>query len=149
MSQSDTPETDAQEVFTDHQTMYRGKAVTNLCAADFARKLERERDAAQEKLSTVYQWIERHHQDGFTDSMTYWQNLERIGDKYSDRIDDAERQRDAARENAERLAGLLKRHDEMRRKAENQGQSKEGYREFPICRETRAALAAHEAIAKN
>ena len=58
-------------------------------------------------------------------------------------------ERDAARENAERLAGLLKRHDEMRRKAENQGQSKEGYREFPICKETRAALAAHEAIAKN
>lgn len=63
-------------------------------------RLVKERDDLQSKLSTVYQWIERHHQDGFTDSLSYWQNLEKIGDKYGDRIDDAERQRDAAREEA-------------------------------------------------
>lgn len=65
-------------------------------------RLVKERDDLQSKLSTVYQWIERHHQDGFTDSLSYWQNLEKIGDKYGDRIDDAERQRDAAREDAEK-----------------------------------------------
>jgi len=96
---SDTPETDAR-VEHINSTSFRGFIVS----PNFARELERQRDALQSKLSTVHQWIERHHQDGFTDSLTYWQNLEKIGDKYGDRIDDAERQRDAAREDARRLA---------------------------------------------
>lgn len=103
MSQSETPETNAQGF-----TVLRLGQEIQAVPANFARELERQRDAAQEKLSTVYQWIERHHQDGFTDSMTYWQNLEKIGDKYSDRIDKAERQRDTAREDAARLAQVVK-----------------------------------------
>lgn len=109
------------------------------------RKLERERDAAQEKLSTVYQWIERHHQDGFTDSMTYWQNLERIGDKYSDRIDDAERQRDAAREDAERLAKGLA---HMQKAKHHMGKPFDHLCICAQCEGAREALAAHEALAK-
>lgn len=112
---------------------------------DQMRKLERERDAAQEKLSTVYQWIERHHQDGFTDSMTYWQNLERIGDKYSDRIDDAERQRDAAREDAERLAKGLA---HMQKAKHHMGKPFDHLCICAQCEGAREALAAHEALAK-
>ena len=123
-----------------------------------ARKLERERDAAQEKLSTVYQWIERHHQDGFTDSMTYWQNLEKIGDKYSDKIDDAERQRDAARKDAEKLAQALNKlmqcadqninncSDAELLEAARHGFAPEIIEQAKAFLASRQALAAHEAI---
>ncbi len=141
-SQGDTPETNAA-IWVDE---FREECIN----ANFARKLERERDAAQEKLSTVYQWIERHHQDGFTDSMTYWQNLEKIGDKYSDRIDDAERQLDAAREDAERLASELQ--QALRQWAsyadqyEEQDLEKSSHTEGEWYRIAKQALAAHEAL---
>jgi hypothetical protein len=103
---SDTPETDAQAnpVF--------GKHSCATVLADFARKLERERDGArqlaeefhrdqvtlllerenaQKELSSVYQWIERNHADGFIDSLTYFQNLERVTDNWYDRLDRVER----------------------------------------------------------
>jgi hypothetical protein len=104
---SDTPETDAQAnpVF--------GKHSCATVLADFARKLERERDGArqlaeefhrdqvtlllerenaQKELSSVYQWIKRNHADGFIDSLTYFQNLERVTDNWYDRLDRMERE---------------------------------------------------------
>jgi hypothetical protein len=72
--------------------------------ANFARKLERERDEAQKELSSIHRWIERNHADGFIDSQTYWQNLERVTENWYDRIDAIEadarrfvRERDEAR----------------------------------------------------
>lgn len=63
-----------------------------------------ERDEAQNELSSIHRWIERNHADGFIDSLTYFQNLERVTDNWYDRLDrleiDAnrfERERDEAR----------------------------------------------------
>jgi chromosome segregation ATPase len=71
----------------------------------FTRKLERERDEAQKELSSIHQWIDRNHPDGFIDSQTYFQNLERVVDNWYDRLDRLEvdanrfvRERDEARE---------------------------------------------------
>jgi hypothetical protein len=93
---SETPETDAQG-FGDGRHPY--------VATDFARKLERERDEAQKELSSIHQWIDRNHPDGFIDSQTYFQNLERVTDNWYDRLDRLEvdahrfvRERDEARE---------------------------------------------------
>jgi hypothetical protein len=54
-----------------------------------------ERDEAREEFSSIHRWIERNHADGFIDSLTYLQNLERVTDYWYDRI---ERERDEARE---------------------------------------------------
>ncbi len=77
-----------------------------LCAAtDEIEQLMRERDEAQKGLSSIHRWIERNHADGFIDSLTYSQNLERVTDNWYDRIDAIEkdskrfvRERDEARE---------------------------------------------------
>jgi hypothetical protein len=82
---SDTPETDAAQFGT-------GKV-----SVDFARRLERERYEVQSTLSTIHRWIERNHPDGFIDSLSYSQNLERVADNWYDRLDIAERERDEAR----------------------------------------------------
>jgi Skp family chaperone for outer membrane proteins len=58
----------------------------------------RERDEAREAFSSIHRWIERNHADGFIDSLTYLQNLERVTDCWYDRIDKIERERDEARE---------------------------------------------------
>ena len=105
---SDTPETDA----------CWDSASCNLL--HHAQKLERERDEAREvasglaiqeervneaqkELSSIHRWIERNHPDGFIDSLTYFQNLDRITENWYDRLDrleiDAgrfERERDKA-----------------------------------------------------
>jgi len=91
---SDTPETDSE--------LHGIKAV---CKdeymldqmAEFARKLERERDEAQKELSSIHRWIERNHADGFIDSITYLQNLERVTDNWYDRLDKLERELNEAR----------------------------------------------------
>jgi hypothetical protein len=64
----------------------------------------RERDEAQNELSSIHRWIERNHADGFIDSLTYFQNLERVTENWYDRLDrlevDAgrfEKERDEAR----------------------------------------------------
>jgi hypothetical protein len=41
----------------------------------------------QKELSSIHRWIERNHADGFIDSLTYLQNLERVTDCWYDRID--------------------------------------------------------------
>ena len=74
-----------------------------------ANTLKQERDEAREELSSIHQWIDRNHPDGFIDSITYLQNLERVADNWYDRIDaieaDARRfvkERDEAREELNR-----------------------------------------------
>lgn len=54
---------------------------------NFARKLERERDEALAKLSTVHRWIERNHPDGFIDSQSHLQNLDRVADAWHEKLE--------------------------------------------------------------
>ena len=63
---------------------------------------------AQKELSSIHRWIERNHADGFIDSLTYFQNLERVTDNWYDRLDRLEvdakrfvRERDEARHKLE------------------------------------------------
>lgn len=65
---------------------------------------------AQKELSSIHQWIERNHPDGFIDSLTYFENLDRITENWYDRLDrlevDAnrfEKERDEAREQIKEL----------------------------------------------
>jgi hypothetical protein len=64
---------------------------------DEMARMERERDEAQATLTDIHRWIERNHPDGFIDSLTFTQNLERVGDRWYDRLDIVERERDEAR----------------------------------------------------
>jgi hypothetical protein len=117
---NDTPETDACKSAT------RGESIFDLC-----ERLERERDEAREvasglsiqeervneaqkELSSIHQWIDRNHPDGFIDSQTYFQNLERVVDNWYDRLDRLEvdakrfvRERDEAREQVDRYRDKL------------------------------------------
>jgi len=68
-------------------------------------RYKQERDETQKNLSSIHQWIERNHPDGFIDSLTYLQNLDRVTDNWYDRFDRLEvdacrfvRERDEARE---------------------------------------------------
>jgi hypothetical protein len=81
-----TPETDAAWA----AWPYAGPGVH----ANFARKLERERNEARAELSNVYRWIERNHPDGFIDSQSHFQNLERVTEHIHDKMDKLERERD-------------------------------------------------------
>jgi hypothetical protein len=71
---------------------------------EWAEQLERERDEAREvasglsiqeervneaqkELSSIHRWIDKNHADGFIDSLTYFQNLERVTNNWYDRLD--------------------------------------------------------------
>lgn len=101
-----TPETDDQPTINAiNDNGYQVPCVD----IEYARKLERERDEEREALSSIHRWIERNHADGFIDSLTYLQNLERVTDCWYDRIDKIERERDEAREELQRA--VQERHD--------------------------------------
>ena len=85
---SDTPETDA--------ALYPMNGV-DIVWPEFSRQLERDRDEARAELTNIYRWIERNHSDGFIDSLSYSQNLERVTDSWYDRLERVERERDEAR----------------------------------------------------
>jgi hypothetical protein len=82
MNERPTPETDAAWA----AWPYAGPGVH----ANFARKLERERDEARAKLTHVHRWIERNHPDGFIDSQSHLQNLERVTEHIHDKMDKLE-----------------------------------------------------------
>lgn len=86
-----------------HRTASRAVACVNACAgmvdpAEEIASLKSERDEAIAKLSTVFQWINRNHPDGFVDSLTHLENLERISDDHHERVDGLERDCKAMRE---------------------------------------------------
>jgi hypothetical protein len=85
---SDTPRTDK------HQEQMEVEDLDVECSETYhlARDLERELAASQAKISTVFQWINRNHSDGFIDSLTHLQNLERVSDVQHDRLDRLERE---------------------------------------------------------
>lgn len=61
-----------------------------LRSTDELARLEQERNEAQKELSSIHRWIDKNHADGFIDSLTYLQNLERVTDSWYDRIDGIE-----------------------------------------------------------
>jgi len=88
---SDTPETDAK--VSGHIGFYSCATVP----AELCRRMERERDESQATLTDIHRWIERNHPDGFIDSLSFSQNLERVTDRWYERFDKLERERDEAR----------------------------------------------------
>jgi hypothetical protein len=87
MNERPTPETDA----------LAGEWIACECVpVSHSRKLERERDEARAKLTHVHRWIERNHPDGFIDSQSHLQNLERVTEHLHDKMDKLERERDEA-----------------------------------------------------
>lgn len=71
-------------------------------------------DRMQAELSAIHRWVERNNQDGFIDSLTYTQNLERVTDSWYDRLDRMEadgrrfvKERDEARELCRELNDLV------------------------------------------
>jgi hypothetical protein len=87
----------------------RAKRIAQLLNEKEEARLDRERiEEALKELSSIHQWIERNHPDGFIDSLTYFQNLERVTDNWYDRLDRLEvdakrfvRERDEARHKLE------------------------------------------------
>ena len=51
----------------------------------------------EREFSIIHRWIERNHPDGFIDSLSFSQNLERVADRWYDRFDRLEHERDKAR----------------------------------------------------
>lgn len=96
-----TPETDAEVKDFDAPWLY-------YVNADFARKLERERDEALAKLSTVYRWIERNHSDGFIDSQSHLQNLDRVADAWHDKLEDMQRELGKTRDQLKAMREAIK-----------------------------------------
>ena len=87
MHERPTPETDA----------LAGEWIACECVpVSHSRKQERERDEAFAKLTHVYRWVERNHPDGFIDSQSHLQNLERVTEHIHDKMDKLERERDEA-----------------------------------------------------
>ena len=72
---------------------------------DAIKNIIGERDEAQATLTDIHRWIERNHPDGFIDSMTFHQNLERVGDRWHDRLDQVKRERN---DYLDRLNEILK-----------------------------------------
>lgn len=93
---SNTPETD---------DIARGNHVV---PTEWAKQLEVERNMAQKELSSIHRWIERNHADGFIDSLTYPQNLERVTDNWHDRFDKLERELKEARKTIDDSKMILK-----------------------------------------
>lgn len=50
-------------------------------------RIVRELAEAQNQLSQIHRWIERHNQDGVIDSLTYPQNLDRCFDALYDKLE--------------------------------------------------------------
>jgi seryl-tRNA synthetase len=78
----------------------------------FVRKsdsLEQERDEAQATLTDIHRWIERNHPDGFIDSLSFHQNLERVADRWYDRLDLVESERDELIERNAKLRDIADR----------------------------------------
>lgn len=61
-------------------------------------------DTESTELDGIYSWVERRHPDGFIDSLSYLQNIDRCYERLYDRLDSAELQVERWREIAGRLA---------------------------------------------
>lgn len=77
------------------------------CAVDLAAQEAVVRHLHEKTLSTIHRWIDGNHPDGFIDSLTHVQNLERVADRWHDRLEKLEREREAWRKCTERLAAIV------------------------------------------
>jgi chromosome segregation ATPase len=91
--------------------MWRDGNIMHQIHRDELEKAERERNEARATLTDIHRWIDRNHPDGFIDSLTHLQNLDRITENWYDRLDRLEvdanrfvRERDEARQKYDALA---------------------------------------------
>ncbi len=130
-----TPETDAESINGAHHTQFglsdfarklerkRNEACKHLAAANkgadinahinhsLAAKLaeaKRELNEALAKLSTVYRWIERNHSDGFIDSQSHLENLDRVADAWHDKLEDMQRELGKTRDQLEAMREAIR-----------------------------------------
>ena len=99
MSERFTPETDALDCELHNPRVMQDRYSE---MRDHAQQLERVNEA-QKELSSIHRWIERNNLDGFIDSLTYLQNLERVTDNWYDRIDAIETDALQANDEAEKI----------------------------------------------
>ena len=78
------------------------------CLGTLIDLLERERDEALAKLSTVYRWIERNHSDGFIDSQSHLENLDRVADAWHDKLEDMQRELGKTRDQLKAMREAIK-----------------------------------------
>lgn len=78
------------------------------CLGTLIDLLERERDEALAKLSTVYRWIERNHSDGFIDSQSHLENLDRVADAWHDKLEDMQRELSKTRDQLKAMREAIK-----------------------------------------
>lgn len=71
----------------ENKTILEALTILNNLHPEAVSSIERERDQAFAKLSKVYRWIEKNSGDGFIDSQTHVQNLQRISDYWHDRLE--------------------------------------------------------------
>jgi hypothetical protein len=98
---SETPLTD--EAVNDTALEDKNQPHTDWVTAHSCRLIERRLNDAQAKLSTVFQWVNRNHPDGFIDSQSHLQNLEHVTDLHHDHFDAAERELAATKSQLSRI----------------------------------------------
>ena len=105
---------DLQDITDELNELLRERDEAREVASGLSIQEERVNEA-QKELSSIHRWIERNHPDGFIDSLTYFQNLDRITENWYDRIDAIEadarrfvRERDEAREERDKLQVMRK-----------------------------------------
>lgn len=98
-----TPEHIDQFIKGQQSRIHQAQDIEETC-----EQLERERDEALAKLSTVYRWIERNHSDGFIDSQSHLQNLDRVADAWHDKLEDMQRELGKTRDQLEAMREAIK-----------------------------------------
>lgn len=98
-----TPEHIDQFIKGQQSRIHQAQDIEETC-----EQLERERDEALAKLSTVYRWIERNHSDGFIDSQSHLQNLDRVADAWHDKLEDMQRELGKIRDQLKAMREAIK-----------------------------------------
>lgn len=98
-----TPEHIDQFIKGQQSRIHQAQDIEETC-----EQLERERDEALAKLSTVYRWIERNHSDGFIDSQSHLQNLDRVADAWHDKLEDMQRELSKTRDQLQAMREAIK-----------------------------------------
>ena len=76
--------------------------------AAIVNDLERQCDDALARLATVHCWIERNNPDGFINSQSHFQNLDRVADAWHDKL---EAMREAIKEAHRFIRDIVKNHE--------------------------------------
>lgn len=98
-----TPEHIDQFIKGQQSRIHQAQDIEETC-----EQLERDLNEALAKLSTVYRWIERNHSDGFIDSQSHLQNLDRVADAWHDKLEDMQRELGKTRDQLEAMREAIK-----------------------------------------